>query len=126
MSSLASTRTVITLHIVVCRDPECGRALALCMTCDVPRARYCGRACARRARRWRQRRAGQRYQRTWRGRWLHALRQQRYRERRQKVTHRLARISADAAKVEPTTPPDCEALTRCARCGRVGVVDHIA
>lgn len=123
MSSFASTRTVITLHIVVCRDPGCGRALALCTACDVPRARYCGRACAGRARWWRQRVAGRRYQRSWRGRWLHAMRQQRYRERRKKVTHQLARISADGAKVESTTPPDREALTRCARCGRAGVVD---
>ena len=99
MSSVASTRTVITLHIVVCRDPGCGRALALCTACDVPRARYCGRACARWARRCRQRIASRRYQRSWRGRWLHAMRQQRYRERRKKVTHQLARISADAAKV---------------------------
>src|SRR5213595_2507198 len=110
MSSLASTRTVITLHIVVCRDPGCGRAVALCTACDVARARYCGRACARRARCARQREAGRCYQRSFRGRRLHAMRQQRYRLLRKKVTHQLARISTDAARVEPTTPPDCEAL----------------
>lgn len=97
----------------------------MCTMCDVPRARYCGRECARRARRCRQRMAGQRYQRSRRGRWMHAMRQRRYRLQRKKVTHQLARISASAAMVESTTPPDCQALTRCAGCGRVGVVDDI-
>jgi hypothetical protein len=104
----------------------CGRAVALCMTCDVlPRARYCGRECAQRARRCRQRVAGQHYQQSGRGRWMHAMRQLRYRLQRKKVTHQLARISANAAKVASTTPLDREALTRCARCGRAGVVDEI-
>jgi len=55
MSSIASARTVITLHIVICRDPGCGRVMALCTLCDVARTRYCDPECARRGRRARQR-----------------------------------------------------------------------
>ena len=70
----ASRRTVITLHIVICQDPGCGRAVALCTLCNVARARYCDAACARRGRRVRQRWSGQRYQRSPRGRRAHAQR----------------------------------------------------
>ena len=122
MSSTASTRTVITLHIVVCQDPECGRAIALCTLCNLPRWRYCGPACSRRARRGRQREAARKYQQGWQARLLHALRQRRYRERRKNVTHQLARIVRRAAKVIATSPPN-ESVTCCARCGRNGVVD---
>lgn len=111
MSSLASTRTVITLHIVICRDPGCGRAVALCTACGVPRARCCDRTCARRARRVRQRVAGQIYQRGRRGRMMHAMRQQLYRMRRKKVTHHLARISAN----EIPTWPKAERLSSARR-----------
>jgi len=122
MSSTASTRTVITLQLVVCQDPACRRVLALCTLCNVPRHRYCGADCTRRARRARQREAARTYQRSWSGRLRHALRQQRYRERRKNVTHQLGRIRRRSARVASKSPPRSLPLSCCARCGRTGVL----
>jgi len=66
---------------------RCRRAVYLCSHCDRGQ-RYCSRTCSASARRKSVRAAGRRYQQTRRGRRLHALRQQSYRERRRKkVTH---------------------------------------
>lgn len=77
--------------------------------------------------------AGRRYQDTLRGRQAHALRQQRYRERRaQKVTHHASTQAppaptlrtmiplTDFRLIEPTTPhtADTAPTLRCSFCGR--------
>lgn len=118
-------RTVVALHIVICRAPSCGRAVHLCTLCNIPRARYCGRDCRQQGRRAQQREAGGRYQRSRRGRRRHALRQRRYRARlraRQEVTHQRAPVSGSSCRVEPTTTARADSATRCARCGRIGEV----
>ncbi len=69
---------------------QCARCLCpvvICSRCDRGN-RYCPGGCAKQARRDSMRRAAARYQRTRRGRFRHAARQQRYRARpRQIVTH---------------------------------------
>ena len=114
-------RTVVTLHVVICQAPDCGRAVLLCKwCCDIARARYCNTECARRGRRERQRKAGRQYQQCPRGRRAHAERQMRYRNRK-RVTHHLARIRAIPARVDSTTRLN-DPTPRCACCGREGVV----
>ena len=75
---------------LVGRSYQCARclcAVVICSRCDRGN-RYCSGGCAEQARRDSMRRATARYQRTRRGRFSHAARQQRYRARqRQKVTH---------------------------------------
>jgi hypothetical protein len=65
---------------------RCRRQVMLCSHCDRGNL-YCGRGCAQQARRESLSAAGQRYQRSRRGRFCHAERQRRYRARQQKVTH---------------------------------------
>ena len=90
--------------------PRCHIFFALCPPCA--RARYCSTHCARAARRDGLRRAARTYQRTARGRRLHADRQRRYRERRARnVTHQSSTHPPPAATVEththPAMPPPC-------------------
>ena len=66
---------------------RCVRQVRVCRRCDRGQ-RYCRRGCAGQSRADSLRRAGGRYQESFRGRLFHAQRQSRYREReRQKVTH---------------------------------------
>jgi hypothetical protein len=65
----------------------CHRQVVICSHCDRSN-RYCGPGCAQAARRRSVGEAGRRYQNSRRGRFAHAARQRRYRQRRkQKVTH---------------------------------------
>jgi len=66
---------------------RCHCLVAICRSCDHGNI-YCGEECAEQQRHATNRRSGQRYQRTYRGRLNHAARQMRYRERQaRKVTH---------------------------------------
>ena len=64
----------------------CRAQVVLCRRCDRGQI-YCGRGCAGRARGEAQREAGERYQRSRRGRFAHAARALRYRARCKIVTH---------------------------------------
>jgi len=65
---------------------RCHHQVVICSDCDRGNL-YCAGGCARAARTGSLRAAGQRYQRTRRGRFKHAERQRRYRSRCKKVTH---------------------------------------
>ena len=66
---------------------RCHRSVVICSRCDRGN-RYCSDGCAKAARRESLGRAGRRYQESRRGRFSHAARQRRYRERQaQMVTH---------------------------------------
>lgn len=65
---------------------RCRAQVVLCSRCDRGNV-YCGPACAASRRRESIRAAGRRYQQSRRGRFTHAARTRRYRERHQKVTH---------------------------------------
>lgn len=66
---------------------RCRCQVVICRSCDRGN-QYCGAGCARIARTDTLRRAGRRYQRGRQGRFAHADRQRRYRQRQQqKVTH---------------------------------------
>lgn len=66
---------------------RCRKQVLICRDCDRGNI-YCAPACAQSARSASQRRAGQRYQSSRRGRHHHADRQRRYRQRlKEKVTH---------------------------------------
>ncbi len=73
-----------TARLYLCA--RCRRQVTICSHCDRGNI-YCGKSCADRARTLSLRAAGQRYQRTRRGRFKHAERQRRYRSRQKKVTH---------------------------------------
>jgi len=69
----------------LCR--RCRLLTGICSRCDRGNI-YCGKACSAAARKASQRRSAERYQKSERGRALHAARQQRYLERREaKMTH---------------------------------------
>jgi hypothetical protein len=82
-------------RIFICA--RCRRQVVICSHCDRGN-RYCGPSCAHSARRHPQREAAQRYQRTRRGRFAHAARQRRYRQRAN-VTHQ------GFARRRPHCPP---------------------
>jgi len=66
---------------------RCRRQVVICSHCDRGNL-YCSKRCSQTARRESRREAGRRYQKTRRGRFAHAARQRRYRQRRRaKVTH---------------------------------------
>jgi hypothetical protein len=90
-------------YCVACRAPR-----VICRRCDRGQ-RYCGRECAHAARRRSLRAAGARYQRTTAGRFGHAARQRRYRDRMQKVTHQGSAAAADPLS---SWPPDALRDTR--------------
>ena len=74
---------------------RCHRQVVICRRCDRGNI-YCAHGCARKARKASLRAAGNRYQKSRRGRLNHADRQRRYRARCQKVTHQGS----------PPQPPD--------------------
>lgn len=90
---------------------RCGAQVLVFRRCDRGQ-RYCGRECARPARRESLREAGRRYQRSRAGRFAHARRARRYRQRRgrqQVVTHHGSQALGEPAKVGPdpsVTPRD--------------------
>ncbi len=108
---------------------RCRCQVVICSHCDRGNI-YCGKRCSETARRQSRRKASGRYQRTRRGRFAHAARQRRYRQRRrQKVTHQgsplllpnetllaESRTSARRSEVPAEVPGDG---IRCALCGRV-------
>ena len=75
----------------MCR--RCRLLTGICSRCDRGNI-YCGKACSAAARKASQRRSAERYQKSERGRALHAARQQRYLERREaKMTRQGSRRS---------------------------------
>lgn len=121
-----------TYRLYHCR--RCGMQVCICAQCDCGNL-YCPGECAELARRESVRRAGARYQRTFRGARRHAERQRRYRERQKlEVTHhtfplvtsqcsvlRHPVIASDSIDVDFEEPP-CRPIrlpqTRCAFCDR--------
>jgi len=116
-----------TYRLYHCR--RCAVQVSICRQCDHGNV-YCRRECAELARRDSLRRAGARYQRTFRGACRHAARQRRYCERGAKVTHHrfsacsaACSVSARASEpihVEPRGPLELPLRvppTRCAFCG---------
>jgi hypothetical protein len=100
---------------------RCRAQVLICSCCDRGNV-YCERGCAAESRRTRQRAAGQRYQRSLRGRRNHAARARRYRARQNKVTHQgsprpppddVLRASAASPRAVLLQPP-----WRCHWCGR--------
>jgi len=89
-------------RLAVCGRNDCRRQFSVCGRCDHGR-RYCGAACASASRRESLRRAARAYQRTERGRRLHADRQARYRARLSRVTHQSQPNPLETAKITP--PP---------------------
>jgi hypothetical protein len=65
---------------------RCGQQVRICRRCDRGN-RYCAGGCARLCRGESLRRAGRRYQRSFRGACRHAARQRAWRARQDKVTH---------------------------------------
>ena len=100
---------------------RCGAQVRLCSSCDRGQV-YCGRVCAVSARRAGHREANQRYQRTERGRALHAQRQARYRAQRRQQAVVEATSVTDLGRTESASRAaaaswDAEVYT-CACCGR--------
>ena len=78
---------------------RCHCQVLLCSHCDRGQI-YCGRSCAQAARRHATHAAGRRYQRSRRGRFAHAERQRRYRQRRRaNVTHQGSPPARQAARL---------------------------
>jgi hypothetical protein len=113
---------------------RCWMQVCICAQCDCGNL-YCPGECAQRARRESVRRAGARYQRSFRGSGKHAERQRRYRERRKfEVTHhdfspvtrgcsvlrhpRTVSEWIDVGSKETCWPPARSLQRRCAFCGR--------
>jgi hypothetical protein len=111
----------------------CGRCRAqvlICSRCDRGQI-YCGRGCSEAARAGSLREAGRRYQQSRRGRFAHAERSRRYRQRlgqRHQVTHQgspavepdaLLPVNLESASNPATSPADLPLLTpwRCHFCG---------
>jgi hypothetical protein len=89
---------------------RCGAEVLVCSRCDRGQ-RYCGRECACPARRESVRAAGRRYQASRAGRFTHARRARRYRQRRRReeiVTHHGSQAPHEAATVA-TDPPAAQA-----------------
>jgi hypothetical protein len=85
---------------------RCHRQVVICSRCDRGNL-YCGSQCAQSARGESVRAAGERYQSSPRGRFSHAARQRRYRQRqKQKVTHQGS----------PASPPHDSLDARSKRC----------
>jgi hypothetical protein len=89
----------------------CRTQVRICSFCDRGQ-QYCGKQCSYRARREAQRAAGQRYQRSLRGRMKHTERQRRYRIRQRKnhpvekeVTHQGTPQAGSARKLVGMTDP---------------------
>ena len=97
---------------------RCRCSVLICSYCDRGN-RYCTPECAKQARRQAQRAAGKRYQAGLPGRTAHALRQRRYRIKKQKVTHQGTPPTPQAAQLAPEpTPPANPLPGHCCRCHR--------
>ena len=86
----------------------CQREVLLCSGCDRGQ-RYCGVGCRKQARRTCLRQAGRRYQDSRAGRFAHARRSRRYRQRQKIVTHQASQV----APLPPTVvadPAEAEAV----------------
>ena len=115
----------------------CGRCRAqvmLCSRCDRGNV-YCGPDCATIRRRESLRAAGRRYQQSRQGRFAHAARSRRYRERSRNVTHQGSAAAGPAGLLAPLavtppplpqSPPSAAVIAvalalvsppRCSRCG---------
>lgn len=79
----------------------CQREVLLCSGCDRGQ-RYGGQGCREQARRHSLRAAGRRYQHTRAGRFAHARRARRYRQRQKIVTHQASQV----APLAPTVMAD--------------------
>ena len=88
-----------TYRLYHCR--RCAVQISICTRCDHGNV-YCRGECTQLARRESLRRAGARYQRTFRGASRHAARQRRYRERCAEVTHHRYPSAASACNVSAT------------------------
>jgi hypothetical protein len=97
---LKASQEVECARLAICGRNDCRRQFSMCGGCDHGR-RYCGAACASAARRDSLRRAARAYQRTERGRRLHADRQARYRARLSRVTHQSQPNPPETAKITP-------------------------
>jgi hypothetical protein len=116
-------------RLASCALRSCSRLFSVCGSCDRGR-RYCSASCSAAARRRSVRRAGRQYQRTERGRRLHAIRQARYRERQAHVTHHAqggspGSLGSDAPSCFVAPPRGDDGTQRpappdCALCGRHG------
>ena len=76
----------------------CQREVLLCSGCDRGQ-RYCSVGCGQQARRTSLRQAGRRYQDSREGRFAHARRARRYRQRQKIVTHQASQAGAMAGTV---------------------------
>lgn len=102
---------------------RCRKQTKICPRCDRGQI-YCEKSCSEASRREKQREAGRRYQRSRRGRFKHAARQQRYRERQaEKVTHQGPPDRPERSIVRPTEadeePTRAADVVSCDFCGRV-------
>ena len=88
---------------------RCRMQLCICAQCDCGNL-YCPGECAELARRESVRRAGARYQRSFRGARKHAERQRRYREKRKLVTHHAFSLVATRFSVLSHTTPASELI----------------
>ena len=108
---------------------RCRCQVVICSHCDRGNI-YCGKRCSEIARRHSRREASGRYERTRRGRFAHAERQRRYRQRRrQKVTHQGSPLAisdetlpaesrTSAQRIESPAAVPADGI-RCDLCGRV-------
>jgi hypothetical protein len=112
---------VLWLRAICCQG--CEQWFVLCSSCDRGQ-RYCGELCSEEARRVSVQAAGAKYQRTERGRALHAERQRRYRARRQaaaaSVTHQGCSDSG-----EPSAIVERAQEARCTvNAAAIGPIEH--
>ena len=104
----------------------CQRQVLLCNGCDRGQ-RYCSVGCRQQARSTCLRQAGRRYQDSRAGRFAHARRARRYRQRQKIVTHQASQappapptVVADPVQAEVATAAALAAPAgRCCRCGGV-------
>ena len=93
----------------------CRKQVLVCTHCDRGQ-RYCADGCAPRTRRSLQRAAGRRYQQGRAGRFKHALRMRRWRERRaaqmQEVTHQGSQATPADAVLAGAAPPSSSQPTQ--------------
>ena len=101
----------------------CREQVLICRRCDRGQ-RYC-RCCAQEVRRAKMREAGRRYQKSRQGRFAHAARSRRHRERREKVTHQGSLplaigvvLRQDSTDVVATSVPPDAASSLCQWCAR--------
>ena len=81
---------------------RCHKQVLICSDCDRGNI-YCGRACSAAVRQKSVRAAGVRYQKSYKGKFKHAARQQRYRElKKQKVTHQASKAEPVPSSSKPS------------------------